>query len=451
LWRSRRTDRSSPTLAVSVSEEADGGFRYVGERTGAGLVIRPRDPYLDALRGGGPIESMVFRYSPWARDFRWPTIDVTVVNTSGRTVRLDEVVFRVARSRIDPRPVPVLAGPGNSLAYPLSNLGWGPMTDGVLSFGLAADGIQGPVPETHEWTFADPRGSGAADVGPAAFLAGAGVDLVPLGRDANGAIPAHLTGTLAFTQARPDGRPERRSHRVRMALGPEGRPAGVPPPPPARTAHVRLRVDGDDYTVRATVGQHVAAGDTDHFRYTLAADRSSVHDLTVSLTHDGTTATAAEPVTVEVFVSTFDAGLHVTPTIGELRGALTDGSTGETPVDRPTARRLLEQRAGDARARSRDAARLAAEGDTGRALLSSRSAVDDLRDIVAADPRERPSLGRALRLHADLLVTAGERAKAEFALREAKALYEQLATTGAGYARLLAEVKAGLARAGARR
>src|ERR1044072_9144972 len=85
-------------------------FGYRSHTQDGQLVIQPDVTYLNEIRSGGVIQPLDFWYSPWARKFTFPALDIKLVNNSSHTVFFHEAVFRITRSRIDPRPIPIICG-----------------------------------------------------------------------------------------------------------------------------------------------------------------------------------------------------------------------------------------------------------------------------------------------------------------------------------------------------
>jgi hypothetical protein len=123
----RATPPVSPIMIMSGEDEGDRlGFRYESRNESGRTVITPRDPYLDLLRSGGRLTSPSFWYTPWLRSFKWPALDVKLVNNSDQTLVFHEAILVVNESRLDPRPVPIIKETGYDMSVPLINVGWGP-------------------------------------------------------------------------------------------------------------------------------------------------------------------------------------------------------------------------------------------------------------------------------------------------------------------------------------
>jgi hypothetical protein len=121
---------------ASLSRSGTDQLRYRSHIEARHLVIEPDDPYLDMVRAGGEIRPLDFWYSPWARTFTFPALDIKLINNTGKTIFFHEAILRVRKSKLNPRPVPVIDGTGYQMTLPLINIGWGPMEDCVLRFAL---------------------------------------------------------------------------------------------------------------------------------------------------------------------------------------------------------------------------------------------------------------------------------------------------------------------------
>jgi hypothetical protein len=117
---------------------------------------------------------------------------------------------------------------------------------------------------------------------------------------------AVVAGILEYSQTDPDGACTRHSNPLR-ALVSFGESGAGAPVPPSYTYRARLRADGRDYRVSVPISQALAAGEADRFLLTIAADRSSVHDLTLALLYNDGERLDCGAVGLELFISTEDA------------------------------------------------------------------------------------------------------------------------------------------------
>lgn len=286
----------------------------------------------------------------------WPTLDVKVVNNTEYTVVFHRAVFEVASSRPDLRAIPLLRGIAYGPYLPLINAGWGPMTNCVLRFQIFAeddtDAGHAVTPEL-EWCFDSPDDANEPDA-LREFFATAGVDfaalerlarsgtdgsfyylpessglgeLVPAGDEffsGRRALPADeyeklrrqalgpftrdiavLRGTLSYTHVERDGAPAEAVNPITSYVS-FAEPGVGAPLPPSYTYQVKLRSEGVGYRIEVPVSQAIPAGDTDRFAFTIAADKSSFHDLTLHLLYNDECSVACAPVSLELFTSRFD-------------------------------------------------------------------------------------------------------------------------------------------------
>jgi hypothetical protein len=294
--RPRHTPRQTRPTVVVTGYSEEGRFRYEARTEAGRLLIVPQDPYLSALRAGGRLTAQDYWHSLWEDTFAWPELDVKVVNNTVETVFFHEAQFRVRRSRIDRRPVPVIHGAaytgdgtGWRSDFPLENVGWGPMGDCVLRFHLERPDVHASVTGEFDW----PSGGEGffQDTGPLiAALTEAGVD-----------VPNLPDTELDGTRTR-----RRNPVTIPLVLGPKGFGAPIPP---SWSYQVRLRAEGRDYTVKRDISQALAPGEADRFLFAIAAPKASVHDFDLTLLYNSIERLDCVDVTLELFLSTDDANL----------------------------------------------------------------------------------------------------------------------------------------------
>jgi hypothetical protein len=349
LFRPDRTDADRPTLIVSglTDNTPHTRFRYTSRTADGRVVIEARDPYLDRVRAGGELGE-----ADWEYDFQWPALDIKVVNNTGRTAFLHEAVLRVAESRTDPRPIPMIDRTAQSMCLPLRNVGWGDMTDCELRFRLTP-AAGGSPPFT--WRFADvddactgePLREHFAAAGLDADLwdrirdAGTDHRWVYLTADSGLGEPleeevmwwgrrmppsvyadlraralgpfrrgqAVLTGELTYGCLGRDGDRTVRTNPILVEYE-FPRPLVIEDSlstaaaPPSSSYQVRLRTDGHDYEVVVPISHTLLPGEPDRFLIRLAAERSSIHDFTLTLRYNGDEeVTSSMPVSLDLFVS----------------------------------------------------------------------------------------------------------------------------------------------------
>jgi hypothetical protein len=349
---------ANPVMIVSGKDDGDGpGFYYESRNEDGRIVIAPRDRYLDLLRSGGQITPVNAFSSPWRHTFKWPTLDIKLVNNGDNTLIFHEVAIIVKESRLDARPVPLIRGMGDGMRVPLFNVGWGPMIDTTLRFRLAPAEDADPVTPEFElkvddietlrqkgsltrffedsgvdvemlerlqirgryqnWYYVSPA-SGIGEPAPAndvlASLLGPfnriseqeydKLRLRALGRFMNG--DAVMRGTLEFSQKEPNGLQSRQVTPF-VARVEFGRPRRGAPLPPSWTYNVKLRSEGRDYKVIKPISQTLKSGESDRFLLSLSADRSSFHEFSIELVYNDGAMLTSKPVNLELFVSTLDA------------------------------------------------------------------------------------------------------------------------------------------------
>ena len=135
-----------PSLAEG-DEEPEGvfpGIGYRGEAVDGVLNIEPKlthgerqTDYLVELKAGGPIEPVTFGGPQY--DVFFPAIDVRVVNNSKAALHISRVDLKVADSRPDPTPLPMVFGGYSEVQHiVLFNEGWGKIEKAEFEFDLVS-------------------------------------------------------------------------------------------------------------------------------------------------------------------------------------------------------------------------------------------------------------------------------------------------------------------------
>lgn len=312
---------------------------YRSARRGDTLCITPYLDYLDLVARGGPIEPIDFSWTPFEPVL--PALDLKLVNNTPATVFVAETVVEVESSRLDPRPLLVIAGSGRELRLPLVNVGFGPVSSCTVRFALAPerDGARagGPLPFELDATAAVEHGG--LDLGPA--FATLGVDVAAL-RNLDDELAAHVVGVHDDEPA-PES-PDQRRARIERALGPfalgvgfvRGEIAyagldlhGAPfarqlafraevsltrafpkaPFPPTARYDVELEVDRQGYAVRVPTAHVLKPGEADRFTLHLAAPRASWHRFRLCLRCVDGELIESPPIELELFLTTADHDL----------------------------------------------------------------------------------------------------------------------------------------------
>jgi hypothetical protein len=137
---------AKPKLAEG-DEEPEGvfpGIGYRGETVEGVLNIEPKlsygekqTDYLAKLKAGGPIGPVTFGGPEY--DVFFPAIDVRVVNNSKAALHISRVDLKVADSRPDPTPLPMVFGGYSEVQHiVLFNEGWGKIDKAEFEFDLVS-------------------------------------------------------------------------------------------------------------------------------------------------------------------------------------------------------------------------------------------------------------------------------------------------------------------------
>lgn len=109
---------------------------------------------------------------------------------------------------------------------------------------------------------------------------------------------------MSYNQTEIDGTITRKSNRVETKLylthGPSnGRTLGAIAS--SFKYSVNFLTEGSDYQREVLISQAAKPGDVDRFTFEVYAEKSSVHDFTLSLSYNRTESTAAERIVLELF------------------------------------------------------------------------------------------------------------------------------------------------------
>jgi hypothetical protein len=302
-------------LASSNSERT---VDYWNEQVGATLRISAVSPYLDALARGGPIESDAFSGIA-AEDL--PLLDLKVANNGKRVVFLTEAIFDVASSRPDRTAVPVINDVEPSpRAFGISNEGWGPLRDVVVSYRVVPEGTRGAYEQPYPARLSLARIGEYATIKVDDGVRAAGVDLDAVSRaEHESPIPAAtpalaralgpfrdqtavVAGELAYTTQTPSGQARRRvKFEVPIALVQQPPASGGGSVGVDEVYNVALRASGRGYRPVVGIAEALRPGAVKRFAIRVYAPQSSVHRFRVRLRY-GDRTLETPPTVLNVFV-----------------------------------------------------------------------------------------------------------------------------------------------------
>lgn len=302
-------------LASSNSERT---VDYWNEQVGATLRISAVSPYLDALTRGGPIESDAFSGIA-AEDL--PLLDLKVANNGKRVVFLTEAIFDVASSRPDRTAVPVINDVEPSpRAFGISNEGWGPLRDVVVSYRVVPEGTRGAYEQPYPARLSLARIGEYATIKVDDGVRAAGVDLDAVSRaEHESPIPAAtpalaralgpfrdqtavVAGELAYTTQTPSGQARRRvKFEVPIALVQQPPASGGGSVGVDEVYNVALRASGRGYRPVVGIAEALRPGAVKRFAIRVYAPQSSVHRFRVRLRY-GDRTLETPPTVLNVFV-----------------------------------------------------------------------------------------------------------------------------------------------------
>ena len=102
-----------------------------------GTVISPQMDYLSQM-GKVPLEAISFFHNPFK--CHYPSLDVTFVNNTGRTLAVKEAVFEVAESVPDLSPVIVFKDDNARMKLAIENEGWGQVYTPIIRCNIRPTG-----------------------------------------------------------------------------------------------------------------------------------------------------------------------------------------------------------------------------------------------------------------------------------------------------------------------
>jgi hypothetical protein len=275
-----REEKPSPRLADQVV-----GYRsYVAD----GITkVSPSCPYFDKLRREDVLPSLKFMWSPFRWDF--PSIDFKIANNSRRTVYLVKLIADVQRSQVDYRPIPVFRENDSFGLVLVTNEGWGR----VISAEIAYDVLPDMTVETPSSSALPYRQSMKLDDGVLY------TDIIDSLRDKgmkfSGERPqlkfadygpfkppvAYVVGeiTIAY-QDENQASTSRFRFFARVFIGSPNYGAFCPP---TYSYDLMLETSESNYRMELDISQQILPGQCDRFLVKVAAEKSSIHSMALTL------------------------------------------------------------------------------------------------------------------------------------------------------------------------
>jgi hypothetical protein len=330
---------------------------YIGTSQEGRLTLRPQIcfrssrgkpvDYLELLRKGGPLSP---ESSHSEVNFRFPALDVKLVNNTKQTVHLSAAVLKVAMSAADPTPLPYLSsGYSQVQCFDFCNEGWDVIDRVQFDFALVPNEPKGPLPETLPFhrTFQRVKESVRISLSDELTKAGVAAELTAAGKTylaAEAQVEALIEKAGDSTKL--DESPEFQSAEKtlenaddamtkidpklagpfektcwlhgRMTLtwkdGTEVRTQAVtfrtdilifPPDglgavgPVSGRYEAMLRDSGVNYELPLDISRDVKAGGIDRFIVTLGIPRTSKHELTLQLKTDTGETLTSMPISIQ--------------------------------------------------------------------------------------------------------------------------------------------------------
>jgi PKD repeat protein len=360
-------NRETPILMLDVFSEKNArspnSLQYKLKRENNKISIKPVDKYLTAVYAGKLLKPLHFTYSPWERNFVFPSLDMKLVNNTSETLFLHEAVFQVERSWLDQRPIPIIKGTGYFMRLPLRNIGWGSMHNTVLNFSLVnPEEYTDEIPEQPYTLNAGTIDTIMEDNSLAYYFEKAGVNKSllsklqgktgfscggdgcwvyfpkdsTLGQPYEGSEIWHkgsrrmleseyrsllkeaygpfitgaalVVGEIEYGSIEKSGEMLTKVNKfnAKVVIGEPG--VGIPMPP-SHQYNAKLKVSGSDYEVRIPISHVIEPGKADRFLIQVAAEKSSFHEFNVALIFNNSGEILTDPISLDLFVSRNDANL----------------------------------------------------------------------------------------------------------------------------------------------
>lgn len=306
---------------------------YEIERADGNIVIQPSMGYLSTLASGGPIRPISYTCVPFEWDF--PTLDVKVVNNSEKTVFLNEAVFKIDESTLDPTPVLIISPDSsrtNALHFCILNEGWGTAEELRISFHLIPlnrdeePRYDGPFPHSLDLGDLDESlnvdvsqsfiekgvnieglsslrivrmSYGEADGHQITYLDKSGKEITISGAEfeamrstflgefkSGGAI---LSGQMRYKKKNVDGSVGEHLLSFTTVVWLFNEYSGGAPRPPSYEYGTKFEVEGKDYERRMNISHEIKPGETDRFLIKIGMEKSSVHAFHMKLLYNNRT------------------------------------------------------------------------------------------------------------------------------------------------------------------
>jgi hypothetical protein len=331
---SREDAENANELAVLNEITAEDAFgaelTYAQRRRRDGVHFVPAQPYLDAVRSGGPVDARA-ALTPelWEAANRALVLDLKVTNNRADTLFLDSAILDVQSSAPDLAPVPVPTTlHDHARQLTVVNQGWGSAQGLVVRFNLGRGGAAPSIdpPYAHAARVGQLTEMARFDLDQAFAAEGADIAALrameaasdptrspeellrtlrraaapfPISSPSEVSVP--LAGELLYRHAGRDTGRRRLRFRAEVPVTvPLG--LGAFEPPTARYRAVELAVRGRRYERRVSLAQSVKPGEVDRFELPLVVARSSRHRLRVRLAYGSGDQVAAGPFVLHIFV-----------------------------------------------------------------------------------------------------------------------------------------------------
>ncbi len=277
-------------------------LKYSGCLKSDSVEISPQLPYLEAVRKGEPVWAITYMWQP----FRWLplNLDLKFLNQGTETLYLTALNLRITRSTANVESVLFLKHGSFFPFISISNDGWGLIREPSLHIAILEASESPSFPDDLPIGVPLDQFAEYCEIDLTEQFKSLGVDVnavmqrkpnPDLGPFKSGVV--FIFGKLSFV----DESGESKAFRFGTDMSIQG-PLLSMYGPPTFEYQTRLQVDGDDYMRSVEISHVLKAGESDRFLLQLDVDRSSNHELEISIASNRGTIVTSKPMRISLFV-----------------------------------------------------------------------------------------------------------------------------------------------------
>jgi len=273
---------------------------------GSELHIDPKMGYLSKLADGGPISGLDYWWSPF--EWRFPQLDLKIVNNTKKTVFFTDAVFEVDKSVLDPFPILVIKeSMYNVFHFKLLNEGWGDIQNCLIKFNIVSQSelVTFEKPYRHQADVGNFTEEYNVDISDALSMLGVDAHILREGtREALGPFKEGVVlvfGEITFSGMTVEGSLKtsniKFSTYVSLIYPGPGAPA-----PSTYQYEAMLEVGKNNYEIRVPISQVLKQGETDRFSILIGAQKSSIHIFRLKLIYDNNQNLVSPIIVLKIFL-----------------------------------------------------------------------------------------------------------------------------------------------------